>query len=96
LDAEDHEAESAEAERYYKGQFDHSLYFAHRPGPVYTIPENPIEEETGTTPNREGIYHANRIERKPLHSETVPQLITPEEAAASARRRSKYLMGICT
>jgi hypothetical protein len=79
-----------DAQSYYKaggGQFDHSLYFAHRPGPVYTIPENP-EEEKGTEPNREGIYHAERVERKPLHSETVPSLIPAEAMAASARRRS--------
>ncbi|KAL7078240.1 hypothetical protein ACQ4LE_002241, partial [Meloidogyne hapla] len=68
-------------------QFDHQIYFAHRPGPVYTITESPAEGEGPG--DREGIYHAERIERKPLHSDVLPTLISPEMAADSARRRSR-------
>uniref|UniRef100_A0A914I3J2 Uncharacterized protein n=1 Tax=Globodera rostochiensis TaxID=31243 RepID=A0A914I3J2_GLORO len=93
LDADDRSAE--ELERYYKSQLDQSIYFAPRPGPVYTIPEME-EEEMASAPNREAIYHAERIERKPLHSGTVPALISPEAIASTFRRKSGGSIGRST
>uniref|UniRef100_A0A915MF94 Uncharacterized protein n=1 Tax=Meloidogyne javanica TaxID=6303 RepID=A0A915MF94_MELJA len=86
LESDDRETNSNRAD-FSTSQFDHQIYFAHRPGPVYTITESPAEAEGPG--DREGIYHAERIERKPLHSDVLPTLISPEMAADSARRQQQ-------
>ncbi|KAE9548147.1 hypothetical protein FO519_008641, partial [Halicephalobus sp. NKZ332] len=58
---------------------------------INTIPEG---EEEDNIVNTEGRYHAKELERKPLHGNTVPPLITPEDK--KLKRRSTKTSAIST
>uniref|UniRef100_A0AC34PZ65 Uncharacterized protein n=1 Tax=Panagrolaimus sp. JU765 TaxID=591449 RepID=A0AC34PZ65_9BILA len=55
---------------------------------ISTIPEG---EEEDNVVNTEGRYHAKELERKPLHGNTIPPLITSEDKKPKQRFTKSYI-----